>query len=173
MIEWVNYRTPWFLLLYFSFSILFVSCNSQKKVNVVLIVVDDLGYADISCAGLAEDVITPNIDRLAESGIRFTQAYATSPICSPSRAGIITGCYQQRWGTYWYGGLGIHNPEYPTLAELLGDAGYATGYVGKVHYGGNDSDTTDRSFPLNHGFEYFYGHTSARKHYMILLMFRQ
>ncbi len=144
-----------------------LSCSQHPPPNVLLIVVDDLGYADMSCTGLAEDVKTPHIDRLAESGIRFTQAYATSPICSPSRAGIITGCYQERWGTYWYGGRGIHDPAFLTLAEVARDQGYRTGYIGKVHYGGNDADTNDRSFPLNHGFQYYFGHTSARKHYLI------
>jgi arylsulfatase A-like enzyme len=146
-----------------------VSCNQKvlDKPNVVLIVVDDLGYADLSCTGLSDDVSTPNIDRLANSGVRFTQAYATSPICSPSRAGLITGSYQQRWDTWWYGGPGMHDPKYKTLAEILKDDGYNTGYVGKVHYGSFDSDTSNRSFPLNHGFDYYFGHTSARKHYMI------
>ena len=137
----------------------------ERDPNVLLIVVDDLGYADLSCSGLAYDVRTPNIDRLAESGIRFTQAYATSPICSPSRAAIITGCYQQRWGTYWYGGPGLHKKEFLTIAEILKEKDYMTGYIGKVHYGNHDSDTSHRSFPLNHGFDYFFGHTSARKHY--------
>lgn len=155
------------IFIYLIFSLFLISCSNQKNPNVILIVVDDLGYADLSCTGLASDVNTPNIDRLAESGVRFTQAYATSPICSPSRAGIITGAYPERWGTYWYGGPGIHNPAYKTIAELLKDQGYATGYVGKVHYGSYDGDTTNRSFPLNHGFDSFYGFTSPRKHYLI------
>jgi arylsulfatase A-like enzyme len=139
--------------------------RKPRDPNIILIVVDDLGYADMSCTGLSYDVRTPNIDRLARSGIRFTQAYATSPICSPSRAAIITGCYQQRWGTYWYGGPGLHDERYPTIAEILKEDGYVTGYIGKVHYGSHDADTSHRSFPLNHGFDYFLGHTSARKHY--------
>lgn len=153
------------------FLILCFSCSEEKEkspsqTNVILIISDDQGYADLGSADLAEDVQTPNMDRLAAMGTRFTQAYATSPICNPSRAGIITGCYQQRWGTFWYGGKGIHDPDYKTIAELLKEHGYATGYVGKVHYGSNDGDTTSRNFPLNHGFDYYYGHTSARKHYL-------
>lgn len=157
-------------LTYFSIVIMifiFLSCTKRKDPNIVLIVVDDLGYADMSCTGLASDVFTPNMDKLAESGVRFTQAYATSPICSPSRAGIITGSCQARWGTFWYGGPGIHDSAFRTIAEIVKGQGYHTGYVGKVHYGSNDSDTTDRSFPLNHGFDYFFGFTSARKHYLI------
>lgn len=134
--------------------------------NILLIVVDDQGYADMSCTGLADDVNTPAMDSLAASGVRFTQAYATSPICSPSRGGIITGCYQERWGTFWYGGPGLHKAEYQTIAEILASHAYRTGYIGKVHYGSRDWDTTHRSFPLNHGFEYYFGHTSARKHYL-------
>lgn len=140
--------------------------KEQPKTNVILIVSDDQGYADLSCAGYAKDVMTPNIDQMASNGIRFTQAYATSPICSPSRAGIITGCYQQRWGTYWYGGKGIHDSKYQTIAEILKENNYTTAYIGKVHYGSNDADTANRNFPLNHGFDYYMGHTSARKHYL-------
>jgi len=151
----------------FLFSIVLLACNPQAKddPNVILIIVDDLGYADLSCTGLTDDVSTPNIDKLAQTGIRFTQAYATSPICSPSRAGLLTGTYQQRWNTWWYGGPGIHDDSYSTLAEILSNNAYATAYVGKVHYGSFDSDTSNRNFPSNHGFDYFYGHTSARKHY--------
>lgn len=143
------------------------ACSHYKDPNIVLIVVDDLGYADIGCAGLASDVQTPNIDLLAKAGVRFTQAYATSPICNPSRAGIITGSYQERWGTFWYGGDGLHDPSFSTIAEIVKEKEYKTAYIGKVHYGGHDTDTTHRSFPLNHGFDYFFGFTSARKHYLI------
>jgi len=144
-----------------------VSCNTPDSTpNVLLIVVDDLGYADISCTGLASDVHTPNIDKIAKTGVRFTQAYASSPISSPSRGGIITGCYQERWGTYWYGGPGLHLEKFKTIPEILKEKNYSTGYIGKVHYGSHDSETEHRSFPLNHGFDYYYGHTSARKHYL-------
>jgi arylsulfatase B len=141
--------------------------ESGNPPNIILIVSDDQGYADMSCTGLNKDARTPNLDRLAANGVRFTQAYATSPICNPSRAGLITGCYQERWGTWWYGGPGIHDPGYKTIPELLKTVGYKTGYVGKVHYGISDSDTANRSFPLNHGFDSFFGFTSARKHYLI------
>jgi len=146
-----------------------LGCQSENQPapNILLIVSDDQGYADMSCNGLSEDVSTPSLDRLAAEGTRFTQAYATSPICNPSRAGIITGCYQERWGTFWYGGKGIHNPVYKTIPELLRGKDYITGYIGKVHYGNGDGDTLNRNFPLNHGFDEFYGFTSARKHYLI------
>lgn len=163
-------------ILFFASLLLFITCNTDQKEkdlsskdklpNIVLIIVDDLGYADMGITGRANDVHTPNIDKIANSGMRFTNAYATSSICSPSRAGLITGSYQQRWETYWYGGRGIHNSNFKTIPELLKQKNYATAYVGKVHYGSNDHKTDNRSFPLNHGFDYFYGHTSARKHYL-------
>ena len=134
--------------------------------NIILIVADDLGYADIGATKLVDDVNTPNIDRIVNSGIRFAQAYDNSPICNQSRIGIITGCYPQRLGSYWYGAKGLHDPMYKTIPEILKQQNYVSGYVGKTHYGDFDSDTTHRSFPLNHGFDYYFGHTSARKHYM-------
>ncbi|PCI34101.1 MAG: hypothetical protein COB60_06775 [Flavobacteriaceae bacterium] len=162
------------LIFILGISCIFCACTpskkeqnpSKKSPNIVLIVVDDLGYADLSITKTADDVHTPSMDALAKSGTRFTNAYATASICNPSRAGLITGNYQHRWGTFWYGGKGMHNPAYKTIAELLKADNYATGYVGKVHYGNYDHDVTNRSFPLNHGFDYFYGHTSPRKHYL-------
>lgn len=139
----------------------------SKPMNIVLIVSDDHGYADMSCTGLADDVHTPGLDALAREGVRFTQAYATSPICSPSRAGLLTGCHHQRYGISWYGGPGLHDPHYKTLAELLKPHGYTTGYVGKFHYGGGVHHPGHRSFPLNHGFDEFMGCAGGRKHYLI------
>ena len=133
--------------------------------NVLLIIADDHGYADLS--GRATDVNTPNLDRLTESGIHFKNAYATSPICSPSRVGLMTGTYHQRQDVFWYGGNGLSNPEIPTIAELLLDKGYSTGYFGKFHYGSKDTDINHRSFPLNHGFQKLFGCNGGRKHYLI------
>lgn len=140
--------------------------NTNNTPNIILIVADDLGYADIGATKLSNDVNTPNIDRLVESGVRFTQAYDNSPICNQSRIGIITGSYPQRLGSFWYNAEGLHDPRFKTIPELLKQQEYQSGYVGKIHYGEHDSDTTHRSFPLNHGFDYYFGHTSARKHYM-------
>jgi len=145
-----------------------VSAGEPRPPNVVIIVADDQGYADLSCTGLTDDVRTPGLDRLARRGMRFLQAYATSPICHASRAGLITGCYQARQGIFWHGGPGIHREQLPTIAELLRADGYATGYVGKFHYGGDTTcDPDNRSFPLNHGFGEFYGFGGERKHYLI------
>ena len=146
--------------------LLSVFAAQAKQPNIVLIVVDDLGYADLSCIeDGAKDVHTPNIDKLAARGVRFTDAYATAPICNASRISLMTGCYQQRQGQYWYGGPGLHDPEFTTIAEALKQQGYATGYVGKFHHG--KSDTPDqRGFPLNHGFDSFYGFSGGTKHYL-------
>lgn len=135
--------------------------------NILFIVVDDQGYADVGIDKRAYDVDTPGLDRLAESGVRFDQAYASSPICSASRCGLITGVYQERQGNFWFGGPGIPEEQYPTLAEKLKAIGYKTAYIGKHHYGQGDSDLTHRNFPLNHGFDYFFGFSSSRKHYLI------
>lgn len=140
--------------------------DTNNLPNIILIVADDLGYADMSTSKLTNDIKTPNIDRIANSGIRFTEAYVTSPICNQSRTGIITGSYPQRLGSYWYTSNGLHDNKFVTIPELLKQKKYKTGYIGKTHYGVYDSDSTSRSFPLNHGFNYFFGHTSARKHYL-------
>jgi arylsulfatase B len=154
------------------FGLIFVGCGSDhpgivknSKPNIILIVADDQGYADLSVADTLDDVSTPNIDRLAAQGTRFTQAYASSPICNTSRCAIITGAYQQRFGMQWYGGPGITNWNNPTLAELLKEAGYKNGYVGKVHYGSPNGPGT-RNFPLEHGFDDFFGSENARIHYL-------
>ena len=101
----MNMKFPILLLL---IALCVISTESHgaahARPNVVLLVVDDLGYADLSCIpDGADDVRTPNIDRLAERGVRFTQAYATAPICNASRIAIMTGRYQQRQGVMWYG----------------------------------------------------------------------
>ncbi len=141
------------------------AAEPPKPANIVMIVVDDLGYADMSCTGQAKDVQTPNIDKLAQRGIRFTHACATAPICNASRISLITGCYQQRQGQYWYSGPGLHDPKYVTIAEILKKQGFATGYVGKFHHGSSDNPE-GRGFPLNHGFQFFYGFSGGTKHYL-------
>ncbi|MEM7375308.1 MAG: sulfatase-like hydrolase/transferase [Bacteroidota bacterium] len=153
---------------------LLVSCQQKQEKsplppNIVLIVADDHGTADMSFLNRLSDVQTPHLDALARKSVYFSQAYASSPICSPSRMSILTAVFSQRFGTYWYGGEGIHKPAYQTIPELLKQKRYATAYIGKVHYGSGkfDSDPNHRNFPNNHGFDYFFGHTSARKHYLI------
>lgn len=119
--------------------------------NILLIVSDDHGYADRSGLGVHPDVRTPALDRLAAEGVTCTDAYVTAPICSPSRASIISGRYQQRWGGQWFDSAEFPPADVPTLAEILRDQGYRTGYFGKVHYG--KEDVGDRACPPHHGFE--------------------
>lgn len=124
--------------------------------NIVLIISDDMGYADLSKFGDSE-IPTPNLDRLADGGTRFTNAYVTAPICVPSRMGIMTGRYQQRYGVYdnFYGeSLKLFKQEI-TLADVFKSAGYATGLVGKWHLG--DISKPAGSHPLERGFDEFVG----------------
>ena len=115
------------------------SASQDKKPNVILIFTDDHGYADLSCQGVFDDVKTPNIDTLASGGIRMTNGYVTAPQCVPSRAGILTGQYQNKFGLESNsqakaanGRDGFNNAL--TIAERLKKAGYATGMTGKWHH---------------------------------------
>ena len=121
--------------------------------NVVLIVSDDQGYADISCYAHPDEVQTPNLDRIAREGARMTSGYASCPVCAPTRAGLLTGRYQQRFGFYTAADsrAGLPTSE-TTLAEILGDHGYATGVFGKWHLG-----YAPPFRPLERGFDTFYG----------------
>lgn len=104
------------------------------KPNIVLIYIDDLGYGDIGCYG-CEDIPTPNIDRLAAEGVRFTASYITNPPCCPSRCSLLMGQYAQRFGKYGMS-RGLPIPEdRPTLAKFLNNNGYVTGQIGKWDLG--------------------------------------
>ncbi|TDE10993.1 sulfatase [Jiangella asiatica] len=127
----------------------------MARPNIVVIVSDDHGYADFGRLGIHDGVRTPGLDRLAAQSVACTDAYVTAPICSPSRAALISGAYQQRWGATWFGDSRF--PDHlPTIAERLSALGYATGYFGKVHYG--QERAGDVACPPRHGFaESFYG----------------
>ncbi|MBI3921965.1 MAG: sulfatase-like hydrolase/transferase, partial [Armatimonadetes bacterium] len=112
---------------------------SRGKPNILLIVADDLGYAELGAYG-GNDIPTPNIDSIVQNGVRFTDGYVSCPVCSPTRAGMLTGRYQQRFGHEFNPGpQGQDNPDFglpPTetvLPERLKSIGYATGMVGKWH----------------------------------------
>lgn len=122
--------------------------------NVIVLFADDLGYGDLGCYG-ATAYATPNLDRLAKDGVRFTDFYVSSPVCSASRVALLTGCYHERVGISGALGpasqIGIH-PDETTLAELCRGKGYATAAVGKWHLG-----RPEPFLPLQHGFDSFLG----------------
>jgi arylsulfatase A-like enzyme len=127
--------------------------------NVVLILLDDLGYGDLGCFG-ARDVRTPHIDRLAREGVRLTDGYAAGPVCTPTRAALMTGRYPQRAGLEWAIAPGDRRPGLPaseiSVARMLKECGYATALFGKWHLG------YDPAFgPQAHGFDEFFGFLSA------------
>src|SRR5215467_13329801 len=128
------------------------------KPNIVFIIADDLGYADVSCYG-QRDYTTPNVDRLALEGLRFTQGYSNSANCSPTRTGLITGRCQMRLEVGLEEPIGASTPKsvglppsHPTLPSLLKQAGYGTSLVGKWHLG----FLPDYS-PLKSGYDRFFG----------------
>jgi arylsulfatase A len=145
---------------------------ASEKPNIVFVLVDDMGYSDLSCMG-ATDIRTPNIDRLATEGVKFTNFYSNAPVCSPTRCGFITGRWQQRVGFEWalgftaerrrlidgqwknvealHEGIGLPASQ-PGVAKMLKSAGYATGAFGKWHLGYDDEYN-----PLHHGFDEYFG----------------
>ena len=131
----------------------------MKRPNVILINCDDLGYGDLGCYG-SELNRTPAIDALAADGTRFTDFYMASPVCSPSRAAMLTGCYPTRIGfgefdgrVVLFPGQGIGlDPDETTVADVFKDAGYRTKIVGKWHCGDQP-----RFLPCNYGFDEYYG----------------
>ena len=136
------------------------------KPNILVILTDDQGFSDVGFQG-CKDIPTPNLDRLAASGVRCTSAYVTHPYCSPSRAGLLTGRYQARFGHE-------HNPKYDPdnhreglplsetlLPQFLQNEGYATGWIGKWHLGG-----APEFRPENRGFRETFGFLSGMHHYL-------
>lgn len=140
----------------FTFLFLLIQCfySFGQKPNIVYIFADDLGYGDLSCYG-AKDINTPNIDQIAKQGIKFTEFYSASSVCSPSRAALLTGRYPQRMGinTVFFpeSFTGIPDKEI-TIPEILKEKGYATGIVGKWHLGHHS-----KYLPLQHGFDEYFG----------------
>lgn len=142
--------------------------NAQvKKPNVIVIISDDAGYVDFGCYG-GKQIPTPNIDAIAKEGIRFTDAYVSASVCAPSRAGILTGRYQQRFGFehntsnilapgYKITDVGM-DPSEQTIGNEMQANGYKTIAIGKWHQGDEA-----KHFPLKRGFDEFYGFTGGHR----------
>jgi len=139
----------------------------KQKPNILMIVVDDMGYGDYKPFNHADPRVTiPNITRLANSGAVYTQAYVTAPVCSPSRTGLNTGKNQFRWDKKASWGPGL--PEkVKTIAEYLKDAGYYTMRIGKNDYGKNYFRHDVREYPLNHGYDEFLGFNAHAHDYWL------
>lgn len=144
--------------------VLFAGRASKDRPNIILILADDVGYGDVGCYG-NETITTPNIDALAKGGVRFTDFHSNSPVCSPTRAALLTGHYQQRCGIE---GVILARgsrdkgmaPEEITFAEVLKTAGYTTAILGKWHLG-----YQVKFNPANQGFDVFRGYVSGNVDY--------
>lgn len=150
----------------------FLNTYAKERPNIIFILADDLGYGDVSCLNPDSKIKTPNIDRIAEQGIRFTDAHSTSAVCTPTRYGILTGRYNWR-STLKEGVLyGYSEPLIPssrtTMASMLKTQGYTTACIGKWHLGWNwqksgpNPEDADFSKPILNGpttlgFDYFFG----------------
>jgi arylsulfatase A-like enzyme len=138
------------------------------KPNVLVILADDLGYAELGCQGFSREIPTPNIDSIAANGVRFTSGYVSGPYCSPTRAGLLTGRYQTRFGHEFNSGpqqtaskaFGLPLSE-TTIADRLKKAGYTTGWIGKSHLGYEPP-----YHPLKRGFDEFYGFLGGEHSYV-------
>jgi arylsulfatase A len=144
----------YFIIIFFVTSLLY--SQNQQKPNVIVIYTDDQGAIDLGCYG-AKDIYSPNLDKLAKQGTRFTQAYVAAPVCAPSRAALLTGKYPQNAGVTGNtsaapGSQGLPANQY-TMAKLFKENGYNTGHIGKWHLG-----MSEESSPNAQGFDYSFGH---------------
>ena len=163
-----RFITTTFLLTLISISFTVFAQNKDQKPNFILIVADDLGFADLSLNG-SKQIPTPNIDRLAEEGINFIQGYVSAPVCSPSRAGLLTGRNQVHFGhdNNMGGSQPGFDPQYlglphseTTIANRLKKLGYFNGLIGKWHLGDEP-----QFHPLKRGFDEFWGYTGGGHDY--------
>jgi arylsulfatase A-like enzyme len=140
--------------------------EEQRKPNVIVILADDQGYAELGCQG-CKDVPTPNIDSIAKNGVRCTSGYVSCPVCSPTRAGLVTGRYQQRFGHEHNPGKELDRKNWglpldqKTIADYMKSEGYATGIVGKWHLGDNK-----QFHPNKRGFDEYFGFIGGAHPYL-------
>ncbi len=152
--------------------LLSTGCSQSKtqqaqKPNVLLIIVDDQGYADFEpFENHDPHISTPNMSRLAKEGTIYTQAYVSAPVCSPSRAGLNTGKNQFRWDDKASWGPGLPD-KVKTIAEYLKEAGYTTARIGKADFGVKYHRFDVREYPLNHGYDYFLGFSAHAHDYWL------
>ena len=156
-----HYRYHWLFVL---LSLALPQPLKAKQPNILLIVGDDMGYADVGFHG-CKDIPTPHLDALAAGGVRFTNGYVSGPYCSPTRAGLLTGRYQNRFGHEFNPGDADGQSGLPltqtTLADRLKSAGYRTGLVGKWHLGGQPE-----YHPQKRGFDDFFGFLGGAHSYV-------
>lgn len=151
-----------YFVVFFALLLGAVAAAYADKPNILLILVDDLGYADLGVQG-CKDFTTPNIDSLAKNGVRFASGYATSAVCAPSRAGLMSGRYQDRFG---FQGNPEHGASWglplteKTIADRLRPAGYRTAAFGKWHFG-----EKPQWHPMSRGFDEFFGFLSGMHDY--------
>ena len=144
------------------------SLAAPRKPNVLVIVADDLGYGELGFQGFTRQIPTPHIDSIAQSGVRFTSGYVTGPYCSPTRAGLMTGRYQQRFGHEFNPGpaqtapntVGLSLKE-KTIGDRFKEIGYATGWFGKSHLG-----YAPQFHPLQRGFDDYFGFLGGMHSYL-------
>ena len=151
-------------------ALLLIPCTmpAHAKPNILVILADDLGYGELGCQGFTQQIPTPNIDSIAKNGVRFTSGYVSGPYCSPTRAGFMTGRYQQRFGHEFNPGpaeAAVENFGLPLTEKTIGDrlkaAGYATGWFGKSHLGYKPP-----FHPLKRGFDEYFGFLGGAHSYL-------
>ena len=149
----------WSALALFAGGAASVSSAAERRSNVLIIVADDLGYGELGSQGFTSEIPTPHLDSIALNGVRFTSGYVSGPYCSPTRAGLLTGRYQQRFGHELNPSTAQRTPPnvgLPVSETTLGDrfkaAGYKTGWIGKSHLG-----YAPQFHPLKRGFDEFFG----------------
>jgi arylsulfatase A-like enzyme len=137
--------------------------TTKPQPNIILILVDDMGYADVSCYSNDKHVKTPNIDKIADAGMKFTSGYVSGLQCAPTRAGLLSGKYQQRFG--FYHNRDVFNKVFlpqVTMPQVLKKSGYRTGMIGKWHLGRSQ----EAEYPHRRGFDEFYGFLYGMRGYL-------
>lgn len=144
--------------------------NTTQAPNVLLIYVDDIGYADMGFQNQSQDIVTPHMDKIAKEGAILSAGYVTASVCGPSRVGLLTGRYQQRYGYHDNTAPFVREPgieqgldlDAKTIGNYFSDAGYITGFIGKSH------DGDDKKFwPHNRGWQEFYGFNNGAADYFV------